>query len=245
MADEKSKKVAEEKEAMEQTADLAAKGTSAGRKGAKRKKTVVTLDTPMQTVLDSIEKGDELVFDHSSFLALPDNVVADMSKAQKDAYFTTKKMVEAKEGTNQLSHHEKRKRDWHERKISMIGGNAMDRLKHVAQKDAEIKKGYVARWLTPYDYRNWGETEGYQPVKAKESRKSIVIGPEDAPELMLCQVPEERIKEHRKARSLVSRERGSKAKQRERLEQKTDEINRAAGAGKDKEIKVVDLAERE
>lgn len=233
MANARSKAVEEEKQVMNE----AAKETSTSKQATKKKPKIVSLDTPLSEVLEYVENGDQLFFDHDKFLELPESVVRDMPHEQAKDYAIARSAHMRKTG-QAMSNYEKRQKDWASQKMNLLGGNAIDKLKVIAERDADVRKNYELRWLTPYDYRNWAEGEGYHPVRSKETQKMIVVGPEDAPELMLCEVPRELIERHRKARSEISR--GKVGKAREDLMTRTEELNRSAGATRESEMKVVE-----
>lgn len=233
MANAKSNAVEKEKEAMVESA----KETTTSKQATKKAPKVISLDTSIEEVLECIESGVQVYFDHKKFLELPDDVVERMPHMQAQAYATAQHAHKTLSGEG-MSNYEKRQKDWKSMKLNMIGGNSLDKLKVLAEKEADMKPNNVGRWLTPYDYRNWGEHEGYSPVRSKESGKMLVIGPEDAPEIMLCQVPRQRIEEHRRARSELSKSKVGKSK--EDFVGRTEELNRAANVRKDKAMKVVD-----
>ena len=243
MSSEGKKKQAEkdlQDEAMAEEHESVAKSSrGVGKKEKKEKVEVKSSNTP-EEVLEWLEKGVQLTFSHKDFLELPDSVVRELPHETKREYYVARGMsVDFKPSGDSDSHHERRKRAWEAERMDMIGGNAEARIRQM-EREANIRKGYVARWLTPYDYRSWGEQEGYSPVKTKDGSK-IYIGPEDAPEQFLCEVPKERIDRHRKARSNTSRERVGKAKGD--LETRTEELNRAANATKESAMKVVNYGD--
>lgn len=245
-------KASEKKEAIDNAIEENApdavvnKGKQSSNKKNYGEKKSVSVATDLDTVLKWVAEGQTLVFDPASFKELPPAVLDDLDVISRDNYRWAEDRQVSKKSFAE------RRREQYDREIMTISGNAKGRLNrkmHVANRP---RKGWHATWLTPSDWDDWANEAGYRQVKlakdekeelGRETGKPVRIGPEDMPELLLCEIPEEAYQKHLQAISRKSRQRYSTQKQQ--FAQGVDKLNSDMGLSKDKAMTPRDFAEND
>lgn len=222
------------------------KGKQSSNKKNYGERKSVSVATDLSTVLEWVAEGHTLVFDPASFKELPPAVVDDLDVISRDNY----RWADDRQVTKK-SFAEKRREEY-DREIMTISGNAKGRLQRKMQVARRPRKGWHATWLTPSDWDDWANEAGYRQVKlakdeseelGRETGKPVRIGPEDLPELLLCEIPEEAYKKHLLAISRKSRQRYSTQKQQ--FAQGVDKLNSDLGLSKDRAMTPRDFAEND
>lgn len=215
--------------------------STAKKGGARVEKKVVTVADGYKTAVEYINKGMTLVFDPSDFLELPQSVVDDMNEASRENYYFARSQ---RAEYTEKSFAEKRRESYdREQAIQTISGNSKGRLERKARDAGRPRKGYHHTWLTPEDFDDWAQEAGYKVVRGKKDKdgnegSAVRVGPEDKPELLLCEIPEERYKAHVEAVSAKSkaRSKGQKAQ----FENRIEDINKQADLTGDRKLSVSD-----
>lgn len=222
------------------------KGKQSSKKKNYGEKRSVSVATDLNMVLQWLAEGQTLVFDPASFKELPESVLGDMDVISRDNY----RWAEDRQVTKK-SFAEKRREEY-DREIMTISGNAQGRLKQKVRNARRPRKGWHVTWLTPDDWDAWGNEAGYRQVKmakdddeevGRETGKPVRIGPEDLPELLLCEIPEEAYKKHLAAISRKSRQRYSTQKQQ--FAHGVDKLNSDLGLSKEHAMTPRDFAEND
>lgn len=206
----------------------------------------VSIATDMSQVIEWIEEGQTLVFDPASFKELPKTVIEKLDTVSKDNYAWAMERQISRKSPAQ------RRREEYDREIATLSGNSKGRLEHKARKARRPRKGWHHTWLSPEDWDSWADEAGYRQVKfpgsddeeiGRETGKPVRIGPEDLPELLLCEIPEEAYQKHLLAISRKSRDRYSM--QKTQFAEGVEKLNSDLGLSKENAMTPRDFAEND
>lgn len=238
-------------EAVEKNAESVGQQPSSAKKKASKKRSVeVDSRVSVEELLSLDSEGSVIVFDENNLPDLQDDVIRELSYENTKSYLVAKAKKEASEETSKKSFREKRREQWDKSPFATLSGSARDRKRSKERKARRPRQGWHLTWLVPEDFDSWAEEAGYRIVRmpkdknetlGKEKGKKVVIGPEDAPELILCEVPQELYEQHIEAVRMKSKRR--MAGQNEQFFQAVDHVNERHGIASSKGVKGVEVSE--
>lgn len=192
-------------------------------KEGKVEKVYVTFDNSIEEVVElNKDRGKRLIFDHTEFLELPEEIVEELSHENARNYFISLGIVKQKEL-------QRKRRDREKEKVTLT-----DPLKDVDDSKMAIRKrrGWHQAWKRDDEFPYY-EQIGYRVVREPteeqikegyevgyEKGEIKTIGYKDKAELIAMECPQELFDKHREYVETMSK--GSKKRRKEEAREKIE-----------------------